>query len=53
VTGRRDEELGHVEADATGADDGHALAHRRAAQQHIHVAEHRRALVGGDARVAG
>ena len=37
-----DEELGDVEADAAGADDRDALAHRPASREHVDVGEHRR-----------
>jgi hypothetical protein len=52
VAGRRDEELGDVEADAAGADHHHALAHRLAVQQHVDVAEHVGAVLPRDLRVA-
>jgi hypothetical protein len=32
--------LGHVEADAAGADHGHRLAHRLLVAQHVQVAQH-------------
>ena len=34
------QELGHVEANATGTDDGHALAHRLLVPEHVDVAQH-------------
>jgi hypothetical protein len=39
-TGRMRDQLGHVEADAAGAHDGHAPADRLAAQDHVDVGHH-------------
>ncbi|TYZ60370.1 hypothetical protein PybrP1_001342, partial [[Pythium] brassicae (nom. inval.)] len=42
------QELGHVEADAAGADHGHALAHGRAVLEHVNVAQHLRVVAARD-----
>ena len=44
--------LGHVEADAAGADDAHALAHGLVVQQHVDVAQHGGVILPWNARVA-
>ena len=46
------EVLGHVESDAARADDRNALAHRHALGQDVQVADHVRAVLARDARVA-
>jgi hypothetical protein len=45
------EELGHVETDAAGADDGDARADRGAAQ-HVEIAEHVGQVLAGNAGIA-
>ena len=47
-----DQELGHIEANAAGADDGHARPHRLALQDRVEVADHARRVLAGDARVS-
>jgi antirestriction protein ArdC len=52
MTGRRDQKLSDVEADAASAYQCHALAHRVFTQQHVDIAQHGRVILSGDARVA-
>ena len=49
---RRDQKFSYVKADAASAYQGHALANRLVAKQHVDVAQHSRVLLPGDARVA-